>query len=117
MSAEPQSSLCVFKQYVDNVKKPTYLAGAETLQITLTASLSFITALAWNELFKSTFEHLLKPFWKKSLYQLMYAIIVTAFLFFFNICVTACVTEMRNTAQLRVVLKKNEEKKTSDEPS
>ena len=115
--SEPQASLCVFKQYTSDAVKPTYLAGAETLQVTLTASLSFITALAWNELFKSSFEHFVGSFWKKSLYRLMYAIIVTSFLFFFNICVSKCVTEMRSKAQMNIILKKDQDKQTKEQKS
>ena len=111
-SDAPKASLCIFKQYTSDAVKPTSLAGAETLQITLTASLSFIVALSWNEVFKSTFEHLVEKFWKKSLYRLMYAITVTSFLFFFNIAVSKCVTEMRKRAQLQVAMTKNNEKKT-----
>ena len=116
MSDGPQKSLCIFKQYTNDVVKPTYLSGAETLQITLTASLSFIVALSWNELFKSCFEHMVGSVWEKGLYKLMYAVIVTSFLFFFNIGVSACVTEMRKKAQIECILDKKSDKK-SDEKS
>ena len=115
MSDGPQRSLCIFKQYTNDVVKPTYLSGAETLQITLTASLSFIVALSWNELFKSCFENMVGSFWKgQGLYKLMYAVIVTSFLFFFNIGVSACVTEMRKKAQIECILDKKLDKKLDE---
>lgn len=108
----PKSSLCVFKQYVGDIKKPLHLHGAETLQITLSGSLAFVVALAWNDFFREGFLQILKRIAvSDSTRKLMYAMIATLVLFSFNMSVGAAITCMRNRAQHLASVKANRAKK------
>lgn len=93
----PKSSLCVFKQYVGDVKKPLHLHGAETMQVTLSGSLSFVVALAWNDFFRTEFEKLVSV--RDDRRKVVYAMLATIVLFVFNMGIGAAVSMMRNRAQ------------------
>ena len=111
---QPRSSLCVFKQYVGDIRKPLHLHGAETLQITLSGSLAFVVALAWNDFFRHEFTSLLQ-LWKlnEDRLKLVYAMMATLVLFGFNLTVGAAVTSMRNRAQ-RIASEKAKQQKLKD---
>lgn len=106
----PRSSLCVFKQYVGDVKKPLHLHGAETMQVTLSGSLSFVVALAWNDFFRTEFERLVNVSPERR--KVVYAMLATIVLFVFNMGIGAAVSMMRNRAQLHAseMLKKTKSK-------
>ena len=117
-----QKSLCIFKQYVQSESKPLHLHCSETVHQTLSSSLAFVVALAWNEFFKASFDKAstrgldakLRP-------KLLYAVMATAFLFGFNIVYTSILTKMRHRAQKHATdihrKKKYAAKKPTDEPS
>ena len=88
--------------------------GAETLQITLSGSLAFVVALAWNDFFRHEFTKILtKLAMEEAQLKLVYAMIATLFLFGFNMSVGAAVTSMRNRAQ-RIASEKAKQQKTRD---
>ena len=99
-----QKSLCVFKQYVHTDNKPMYLHCAETVHLTLSGSLGFVVALAWNEFFKMVIENMTTHVsgiadgiaqQRGVRVKLIYALIATGFLFMFNIGYSAVLNKMR----------------------
>ena len=109
----PKSSLCVFKQHVGDVKKPLHLHGAETMQVTLSGSLSFVVALAWNDFFRTEFERLVNVSPERR--KVVYAMLATIVLFVFNMGIGAAVSMMRNRAQLHASEMIKKKKSETDE--
>ena len=99
----PRTSRCIFKQYIGDIKKPLHLHGIETIQVTLSGSLGFVVALAWNEFFKEVFKKMSDTIESKSQRLVLYAMAATVFLFVFNMGVGAAVSHVRSHEQQKAV--------------
>lgn len=105
---ETNHALCIFKQYTSVESKPLYLHCAETIHVTMSGSLGFIVALAWNEFFKMVIENMTTHVsgiaqdiaqQRGIRVKLVYALVATAFLFLFNIGYSAVLNKMRTHVQ------------------
>ena len=111
-------SLCIFKQYIGNIKKPWYLHSVETMQVTLSTSLGFVVALSWNEFFKERFTLLSKRMSnanEENVHLLVYAMIASVFLFLFNMFVGALVSHMRTNAQEKATIQHKNMRQAQDD--
>lgn len=118
---ETNHALCIFKQYTNVETKPLYLHCAETIHVTMSGSLGFIVALAWNEFFKMVIENMTTHVSgiargvaqkREVRVKLVYALIATAFLFLFNIGYSSVLNKMRIHVQKTKTFKMNNEKAT-----
>ena len=116
---EMYPSLCIFKQYIGNIKKPWYLHGVETMQVTLSTSLGFVVALSWNDYFKDKFTALSKRLSSSAEERaerlMIYAMLVTSFLFLFNIFVGGLVSYMRTNAQEKATIQHKNMRQAQDD--
>lgn len=108
------SSIVVSKLYTDQSTKPTYLTLAETLQITLSSSMAFVSALSLNNLITNIIEDSIKnSLTTASEMSLRVAYVLTALvmLFVFNIVGARIVSVLRSRAQYDAAMRKSDDKK------
>ena len=115
MSAEAGKSYLITKQYTDNAPKPSWLLLAETVFITLSSSIAFVTALSLNNMINLGIEtSITNSLTEASEMTLRIAYVLTTFflLFVLNILGARLVSALRARAQLQAMCKDKKRDRT-----